>query len=146
MRRALKEAEKARDHDEVPVGAALVQGGKLLAAGWNQSILRNDPTAHAEIVAIRRAAARLRRYRLVDTILYVTMEPCAMCAGALVWARVGKVVFGCWDQKAGALGSAFDLQRAKLNHRFEVTGGVLEEECREIVQTFFKVKRKKHRG
>ncbi len=143
MRRALKEAEKARDHDEVPVGAALVLDGKLLAAGWNQSILRNDPTAHAEIVAIRRAAVRLRRYRLVDTILYVTMEPCAMCAGALVWARVKKVVFGCWDQKAGALGSAFDLQRTKLNHRFEVTGGILEEECRGIVQGFFRKKRLK---
>ncbi len=142
MRRALKEAEKARAHDEVPVGAVLVHQGRQVASGWNQSISRKDPTAHAEVVAFRRAGARLRSYRLVDTILYVTMEPCAMCAGALVWARVKKVVFGCWDPKAGALGSAMDLSKVKLNHRYEITGGVLEEECRGIVQKFFASKRK----
>ncbi len=141
MRRALKEAEKARDHDEVPIGAVLVQGGRQVASGWNQSILRKDPTAHAEILCLRSAGRRLRSYRLVDTILYVTVEPCAMCAGALVWARISKVVFGCWDAKAGALGSVMDLSKVKLNHRFELSGGVLEVECRGILQEFFASKR-----
>ncbi len=142
MARALQEAGKARRADEVPIGAVLVSGGKLIATGWNQSISKLDPSAHAEIVAIRRAGKRLRNYRLGATMLYVTVEPCAMCAGAMVWARIRKVVFGCRDPKAGALGSALDLQKAKLNHRFEVTGGVLEKECRSILQEFFASKRK----
>lgn len=143
MALALAEARKAEAKGEVPIGAVLVYQNRLVARGHNQSILRNDPTAHAEILCLRAAARKLKNYRLTETVLYVTLEPCAMCAGAMVWARVGKTVYGCRDEKAGALGTVLDLsQMKKFNHRFETSGGVLEQDCRSILQKFFASKRK----
>ena len=141
MSQALVQAKKAAQKGEVPIGAVAVLGGKKIAQAHNLSITRKDPTAHAEIVALRRAAARLSNYRLGGIILYVTVEPCAMCAGAFVWARIAKVVYGARDPKAGALGSALDVRRAQLNHRFLVKRGVLEDECRQVLQDFFRKRR-----
>ena len=142
MARALALARKSAEAGEVPIGAVAVLDGKKVASAYNLSIRSNDPTAHAEIVCLRKAARSLRNYRLADIILYVTKEPCAMCAGALVWARVKRVVFGCRDSKAGALGSVMDLSKAKgMNHRFETAGGVLEKECRAVLRRFFQDKR-----
>ncbi len=142
MRHALVLALRARDAGEVPVGAVLVHRGELWGEGWNCPIGDSDPSAHAEIVALRRAAARVRNYRLTDTTLYVTKEPCVMCAGAIVHARVKRVVFGVHDAKAGAAGSVFDVLRSEhLNHRCEIESGVLEPDCRALLVDFFATRR-----
>lgn len=143
MRRALREAELARREQEAPVGAVIVKNGRVVARAHNQSIRRSDPTAHAEILALRRAGRRLGNYRLTGCTLYVTIEPCAMCAGAIVHARLRRVVFGARDPKAGAAGSALDvLNHPRLNHRAEILGGILEEECSQLLREFFRVRRK----
>lgn len=142
MRLALDEARAALRFGEVPVGAVLVREDQVLARGHNGPISQHDPTAHAEIVVVRAAARLLENYRLPGTVLYVTIEPCAMCVGALVHARVARLVFGAADARAGAAGSVFDLARDRhLNHMLEVTGGVLEAECRSIIQEFFQDRR-----
>jgi tRNA(adenine34) deaminase len=142
MRFALDEARTAQRLGEVPVGAVLVHDGAVLARGHNGPISQHDPTAHAEIVVMRAAARSIGNYRLTGTVLYVTIEPCAMCVGALVHARVARLVYGAADARAGAAGSVFDLARDRhLNHMLEVTGGVLEAECRSIIQEFFKDRR-----
>ena len=142
MRRALDLARRASIGGEVPVGAVVVQDGTVIGKGWNRPIGDNDPTAHAEIVAIRAAAAYRQNYRLAGAVLYVTLEPCAMCIGAAVNARITRVVFGSWDPKAGACGSAFDLPRdAKLTHRIDVFGGVCSEECGSLLRRFFEDRR-----
>lgn len=141
MRRALQEAHSALHLGEVPVGAVLVAGGEVVAAGFNQPIHLRDPTAHAEIVALRSAARTLQNYRLSGTTLYVTMEPCLMCAGALVQARIGTLVYGAAEPKGGAIRSILRLEELALNHRVTVIEGVLEAECRTLVQDFFRFKR-----
>ncbi len=143
MDMALGEAEKAGQGDEVPVGACLVDdAGKVLASTHNQTITLADPTAHAEILALRLAAGRIRNYRLPGTTLYVTIEPCPMCMGAIIHARIQRVVYGAADPKWGAAGSLYNLARDKrLNHQPEVIGGVRESACREMIQTFFRRKR-----
>lgn len=142
MRLALAEALKARDAGEVPVGAIVVVEDAVAGTGFNQPISSNDPTAHAEIVALRAAAARLGNYRLTGCTLFVTVEPCLMCVGAMVHARVGHVVFGATEPKAGAVVSmARAHELSGLNHRLEVTGGVLEDECRQVMQEFFRSRR-----
>ncbi len=144
MLEALKEARKALEKDEVPVGAVIVHDGKVIARAHNQNVLLKDPTAHAEMVAITEAAAALQTERLLNAELYVTIEPCAMCAGALVWARVKRIVFGAKDPKAGACGSVVNIARhRKLNHRAQLTSGILETECRTLIQEFFRKKRAK---
>ena len=138
MRLALREAERATEHDDVPIGAVLVHEGEVLATGRNERELRQDPTAHAEVLALRAAAEQLGSWRVLDAVLYVTLEPCAMCAGAIVLARVPRVVFGAWDPKAGAAGSVLDvLAEPKLNHRPEVSGGLLAEDCGALLSSFF---------
>lgn len=142
MALALEEARKALAAGEVPVGAVIVLDGEVIGAGFNQPISANDPTAHAEIVALRAAAARAGNYRLTGATLYVTVEPCLMCVGAMVHARVGLVVYGTAEPKAGAIVSmtrAHELPQ--LNHRLQVEGGVLEDECRDVVQAFFRSRR-----
>jgi len=143
MRLALQEAKKAGQFDEVPVGAVLVsEAGELLAAARNRTIELSDPTAHAEVIALREAAEKIRNYRLLNTTLYVTIEPCPMCMGALVHARVARLVFGAKDPKWGAAGSLYNVaQDRRLNHQVEVIAGVCEPECRELVQEFFRRKR-----
>ena len=142
MRLALDEAEDAAESGEVPVGAVIVRDGEVIARAGNASVSSSDSTAHAELLAIQAASAVTGDQRLSDCTLYVTLEPCAMCAGAIVLSRVDRVVFGAWDEKAGMAGSVGDLLREpKLNHRPEVQGGVLEAECGEILTTFFKAKR-----
>lgn len=143
MRRALELAARAQEAGEVPVGAVLVGDGQLIAEGWNCPVGESDPTAHAEIRALRAAGRAAGNYRLVDTTLYVTMEPCPMCAGALVHARVARLVYGVPDDRAGAAGTVFDIVRSPdLNHRLEVTGGVLEADCRDLLQAFFRARRR----
>jgi tRNA(adenine34) deaminase len=142
MQLALAEARKAHAAGEVPVGAVVVLGGTVVGAGFNQPISAHDPTAHAEVLALRAAAAEIGNYRLSGSTLYVTVEPCLMCVGAMVHARVGLVVYGATEPKAGAVVSmtrAHELPA--LNHRLQVLGGVLEAECRELIQKFFEVKR-----
>ena len=142
MRLALDEARAAGDAGEVPVGAVLVRGDIPVARSGNRTLRDHDPTAHAEALVIRRGAASLGRWRLDDCTLYVTLEPCAMCAGAMVLARVSRVVFGAWDAKAGMGGSVVDLLRhPKLNHRPQVLGGVRADECAEVLQRFFRTRR-----
>jgi tRNA(adenine34) deaminase len=142
MSRTLALARRAADAGEVPVGAVLVRGDEVIGEGWNRPIGACDPTAHAEVLALRAAAARVGNYRLVDSTLYVTLEPCPMCAGAIVHARVTRVVFGAVDPRAGAAGTVFDLLRsAALNHHAEVTGGVLAEECGALLREFFRARR-----
>jgi tRNA(adenine34) deaminase len=142
MRLALREAERAPDHDDVPIGAVLVHGGEVLAAARNERELRGDPTAHAELLALREASAKLGTWRLLDTVLYVTLEPCPMCAGAIVLARVPRVVFGAPDPKAGAAGSVLDvLDEPRLNHRPAVARGLLAEESAELLHSFFAPRR-----
>jgi tRNA(adenine34) deaminase len=142
MRLALREAERAVDHDDVPIGAVLVHEGEVLAVGRNEREARQDPTAHAEVLALREASARLGSWRVLDSVLYVTLEPCAMCAGAIVLARVPRVVFGAWDPKAGAAGSVLDvLAQPQLNHRPEVSGGLLADECGALLTSFFASRR-----
>jgi tRNA(adenine34) deaminase len=143
MRMALEEAARAAAVGEVPIAALIVQGEKILAQAHNYRELWQDPTAHAEIIAIRAAAAALGTWRLTDTTLYVTVEPCSMCIGAIILARVSRVVFGAWDPKGGACGSMFNIPaEPRLNHQVLVTGGVLDQECQSLVQTFFKEIRK----
>jgi len=140
MRLALKEAERARELGEVPVGALLVGEG-VRAAAFNQPIRAQDPTAHAEVLALREAAYALGNYRLTGTTLYVTLEPCLMCVGALVNARVGTVVFGALEPKFGALRSLLRFEELAVNHRFEIVSGVLADECSALVQEFFRSRR-----
>jgi tRNA(adenine34) deaminase len=142
MRQALVEADRAGESLEVPIGAVVVVGGRVLGRGGNRTIGANDPTAHAEILAIRAAAEALGGWRLPGTILYVTLEPCAMCAGAIVLARIPTVVYGAVDPKAGAAGSVLDvLGEPALNHRPEVIAGVLERECATLLTDFFAARR-----
>ena len=142
MRLALREAERALEHDDVPIGAVVVHGGEVIAAAPNERELRGDPTAHAEMLVLRRASEKLGGWRLLDTVLYVTLEPCAMCAGAIVLARVPRVVFGTLDPKAGAVGSVLDvLSEPRLNHRPEVAGGLLAEDCADLLRSFFGARR-----
>ena len=142
MRRALELARNAGDADEVPVGAVLVRDGEVIGEGWNAPIGRCDPTAHAEIVALRDAASRLGNYRLTGCELYVTLEPCAMCVGAMLHARLARVVFGARDPKTGACGGALDLaSEPALNHHTTFVGGVLEEECGALLKRFFAERR-----
>jgi tRNA(adenine34) deaminase len=138
MRLALREAERALEHDDVPIGAVVMREGEVIGAGGNERELRQDPTAHAEILALREAAHALGSWRILDSVMYVTLEPCAMCAGAIVLARVPRVVYGTPDPKAGAAGSVFDiLAEPRLNHRPEVAGGLLAAECAALLTAFF---------
>jgi tRNA(adenine34) deaminase len=142
MRHALRLAREAAAAGEVPVGAVVVSGGRIVGEGANRPIAGHDPTAHAEIVALRAAGAALGSYRLNDSVLYVTLEPCAMCAAAMVHARVRRVVFGAFDPKAGAAGSLIDLFRLPgLNHRVDAFGGVLADECGAVLSEFFASRR-----
>lgn len=142
MHLALREAELASAHEDVPIGAVVVRGGELLAAAHNERELRQDPTAHAEILALREAARAVGSWRLLHATLFVTLEPCAMCAGAIVLARTARVVFGATDPKAGACGSVLDvLGEARLNHRPEVLAGVLAPECGQLLSDFFAARR-----
>jgi tRNA(adenine34) deaminase len=145
MRTALSAAEKAGEGGEVPVGACLIDAnGNLLATAGNRTITDHDPTAHAEILVLRRAAAEIGNYRLTDTILYTTIEPCAMCAGALVNARIKRLVYGASDERFGAVESVFRLcDSGSLNHRIEITRSVLADECRKLMKDFFRRKRQK---
>ena len=143
MKVAIEEAKKAIDENEVPVGAVIVQGGKLIARAHNCPISKNDPTAHAEIEAIRKAAKELKNYRISNSTLYVTLEPCIMCFGAMIHARIDKIVFGASDPKGGLFQTPINLNsKAFLNHRIKVRGGVLDQECRNILQSFFRLRRK----
>ncbi len=147
MHKALELAARAEAEDEVPVGAVLVKDNQLIAEGWNQPIQSHDPSAHAEMMAIRAAGQALNNYRLIDTTLYVTLEPCSMCVGAMIHGRVGRLVFGAYDEKTGAAGSAIDLIGDPVhNHRLAVLGGVLEPECRQMLQNFFRKKRSKNKA
>jgi tRNA(adenine34) deaminase len=138
MRLAIGEAERALEHDDVPIGAVVVREGEVIGAGHNEREHRQDPTAHAEILALRQAAATVGSWRVLDSVLYVTLEPCAMCAGAIVLARVPRVVYGTVDPKAGAAGSVLDvLAEPRLNHRPEVAGGLLAAECAALLTDFF---------
>ncbi len=142
MGRALELAARAADDNEVPVGALVVSAGVIIGEGWNRPITNVDPTAHAEIIAMRAAALQANNYRLGGATLYVTLEPCAMCLGAALNARIARLVFGAWDPKAGACGSVFDLARqAKLAARIDVFGGVLSHECGELLREFFAARR-----
>ena len=143
MRLALREAERAMEHDDVPIGAVLVHGGEVIAAAPNERELRGDPTAHAEMLVLRAGSEKLGGWRLLDTVLYVTLEPCAMCAGAIVLARVPRVVYGTDDPKAGAAGSVLDvLAEPRLNHRPDVAGGLLAEEAADRLRAFFAERRR----
>ena len=142
MRRALELARHAEEAGEVPVGALVVLNDEIIGEGWNQPIVTQDPTAHAEIVALRAAAVRMKNYRLSDAVLYVTLEPCAMCAGAMVHARIARVVYGAADPKSGAAGSVFNLlESSTLNHRAQITRGVFAAECGEMLRKFFEARR-----
>jgi tRNA(adenine34) deaminase len=142
MREALTLAQRASDLGEVPVGAVVVKGGEIIGRGYNQPITSSDPTTHAEIVALRAAAAHLKNYRLVDCELFVTLEPCMMCVGAMLHARVRRVIFGAADPKTGACGSVINLPaEQRLNHHARFEGGVLTEECSEMLKAFFREKR-----
>ena len=144
MQFAIEQARLAEAIDEVPVGAVLVQDGQLIAGAHNQPISNNDPTAHAEIQLLRAAGKKLNNYRLPNTTLYVTLEPCTMCLGAMIHARVSHVVFGAYDQKTGVCGSCQDLSTSEcFNHTIDIDGGVLANECKTLLQKFFKGRRKK---
>ena len=143
MRIALEEARKAGEEGEVPIGAILVSEGEVIGRGRNRPIALSDPTAHAEIQALREGGRRVGNYRLPGSTLYVTLEPCIMCAGAILQARVGRLVFGNADPKGGAVSSLYSLlEDSRLNHRVEVTSGVLQAECRELLRRFFHERRK----
>jgi tRNA(adenine34) deaminase len=142
MRLALREAERALEHEDVPIGAVLVRDGEVVSSAHNERELRQDPTAHAEIIALREAARLAGSWRVLDAALYVTLEPCAMCAGAIVLARVARVVYGAADPKAGACGSVLDvLGEPRLNHSPDVAGGLLAHECGELLSGFFASRR-----
>ena len=139
---ALQLAHYAEQNNEVPVGAVLVKDDEVIAEGWNQPISANDPTAHAEIIALRNGAHQLDNYRLINTTLYVTLEPCAMCIGAMVQARIKRLVFGAYDARAGAVTSVFQLlDEQRLNHRIAWQGGMLAAECAAILKAFFQQRR-----
>ncbi len=144
MQLAISLAKKAEDEDEVPVGAVIVKGDEIIGQGWNRPIGSNDPTAHAEIIALRDAGVNQQNYRLPESTLYVTLEPCPMCASAIIHARIGRVVFGAYDPKGGAAGSVFNLLPPddRFNHRLNCVGGVLEQECGDILRLFFRQRRK----
>ncbi|MEA1064314.1 tRNA adenosine(34) deaminase TadA [Erwinia sp. HR93] len=147
MRHAMALAQRAWDEGEVPVGAVLVHAGCAIGEGWNRSISRHDPTAHAEIMALRQGGAVLQNYRLLDSTLYVTLEPCVMCAGAIVHSRIGRLVFGARDAKTGAAGSLLDvLAHPGMNHRVQVTEGVLAEACSSLLSDFFRERRRQHKA
>ncbi len=148
MRRALELADKAESLGEIPVGAVLVDNtGKIIGEGWNLSIVNSDPTAHAEIVALRHAAQCIQNYRLLNTTLYVTLEPCTMCAGAILHSRIKRLVFGASDAKTGAVGSRFHFfDDYKMNHSLEITGGVLQEECSRKLSAFFQKRREQKKA
>lgn len=142
MQKAIELACKAASEDEVPVGAVLVKDSQLISEGWNRSIQNHDPSAHAEMMAMRNAGQTLQNYRLIDTTLYVTLEPCSMCVGAMIHARVKRLVFGAYDSKTGAAGTAINLINDPAhNHKIEVFGGVLQEDCKKLLQDFFRKKR-----
>ena len=142
MRLALREASRALEHDDVPIGTVIVHDGEVIGAAHNEREVRADPTAHAEMIALREAARALGSWRLLDTVMYVTLEPCAMCAGAIVLARVPRVVFATPDPKAGAAGSVLNvLDEPRLNHRPQVESGLLAEDCAEILRVFFSSRR-----
>jgi tRNA(adenine34) deaminase len=142
MRLALREADRALEHDDVPIGAVVVHEGEVIGSGHNERELRADPTAHAELIALREAARQLGSWRVLEAVMYVTLEPCAMCAGAIVLARVPRVVFGASDPKAGAAGSVLDvLNVPQLNHRPQVEAGLLAEESADLLRAFFASRR-----
>lgn len=144
MREALAEARKAGDEGEVPVGAVILLNGKIIGRGHNRPIQRNDPTAHAEVVALRQAAQNMANYRIPGSVLVVTIEPCIMCVGAMIQARVDELIYGAPDPKAGAVQSCFNLAEAnRLNHKIRTTCGILEEECGAIMTAFFSARRQK---
>ena len=143
MKRALDLARRAEEANEVPVGAVIVKDNQLIAEGWNQPITSHDATSHAEIMAMREAGKKLNNYRLIDTTMYVTLEPCSMCVGAMIHARVSKVVYGAAEPRTGALGGAFNLLEANQhNHIFDVVSGVLAAESKALLQNFFRSRRK----
>ena len=142
MRLALREASRALEHDDIPVGAVVVKDGEVIGTGHNEREVRSDPTAHAELIALRDAARTLGSWRVLESVLYVTLEPCPMCAGAIVLARVPRVIFGTPDPKAGAAGSVLDvLAEPRLNHRPQVESGLLAEECADLLRSFFASRR-----
>ena len=144
MEQALEQARMAATAGEVPVGALVIKDGEILGRGHNRNLLENDPTAHAEIIALRQAAARLGNHRLAGCVMFSTIEPCSMCAGALVHARIARLVYGASDPKAGAAGSVLQvLNHPRLNHKMEITAGVLAGQCSEILQDFFRRKRER---
>lgn len=146
MLEALVEARKAAAIGEIPIGAVIVKDGEIIARGFNESITTNDPTAHAEIVAIRRAGEFLQNYRLIDCELYVTLEPCMMCAGSFVHSRLKRIVYGAGDSRHGALGTQLNVNAFEsFNHKVLITHSILEEECRTLIQSFFKEKRKQQK-
>jgi tRNA(adenine34) deaminase len=146
MQRAFDLAKKAEAQDEVPVGAAIVYEDQIIGEGWNQPISSDDPTAHAEIMALRDAGNKIGNYRLPNATIYVTLEPCTMCAGAIIHARLSRLVYAVDDPKTGACGSVFNLlQTEELNHKVEIEKGVMEEESRNLIQSFFKEKRAKQK-
>ena len=143
MKIAIDEAHLAMDENEIPIGAVLVKNNKLIAKAHNQPIINSDPTAHAEIEVLRKAGEILHNYRLPKTTLYVTLEPCTMCFGAMIHARIERLVFGVQDPKSGVCGSSIDLSSESIfNHQISVSGGVLEKDCKKILQSFFKLRRK----
>jgi tRNA(adenine34) deaminase len=142
MRLALREAVRASEHDDVPIGAVVVHAGEVIGSGHNERELRADPTAHAEMIALREAARTLGSWRVLESVMYVTLEPCAMCAGAIVLSRLPRLVFGATDPKAGAAGSVLDvLDEPRLNHHPQVEGGLLAEECADLLRSFFAPRR-----
>ena len=146
MQHALALADKAEQAGEIPVGAVLIKDNQIIGEGWNMSICQHDPSAHAEMLAVRQGAQHLQNYRLLDTTLYVTLEPCAMCAGLLVHSRIGRLVFGAYDAKTGAVGSVMNLvQHPVLNHQLQVTGGVLADQCGAKLSEFFRQRRQQHK-
>lgn len=147
MRHALMLAQRAQDEGEVPVGAVLVLGERVIGEGWNRPIGHHDPTAHAEIMALRQGGVVLQNYRLLNAALYVTLEPCIMCAGAMVHSRIGRLVYGANDEKTGAAGSLIDILRHPgMNHQIEITSGVLAQECAETLSAFFRQRRAQHKA
>jgi tRNA(adenine34) deaminase len=142
MKYAIKEAKKAQIKNEIPVGSIIVLNNKIIARAHNQSIFKNDPTAHAEIQVLQKAGKKLQNYRLNNTTLYVTLEPCAMCFGAISHARINRVVFGAYDHKTGVCGSSINLCNEKIfNHKIIITGGILEKQCSQLLKSFFKLLR-----
>nr|WP_233169504.1 tRNA adenosine(34) deaminase TadA [Serratia sp. ASV30] len=147
MRQALSLAQRAQEEGEVPVGALLVLGNQVIGEGWNRPIGRHDPTAHAEIMALRQGGAVLQNYRLLNATLYVTLEPCVMCAGAMVHSRIRRLVYGAADEKTGAVGSLVDILRHPgMNHQVEIVSGVLAEECAATLSNFFRMRREQKKA